>query len=953
MMAANLTLNIQEIGIEKLPQILLDKIIQAYSSKYSREVFFAFEFDHKFYLAEENSLGAGSGVPHSDIESKNATGDAEHKGIEIPLVSQEEFFKSQKLILAEVNKMAKLMPPELGLELKRAFQKLNKDLEEDTSPSTRPESADLDPKALPLPDLWRAPPPEFKGEAGLLTLGELGVVKKLMKIFSKPDDLLVREVLGGQAYQILGVKFADSFLYGPPGDLSIEKEFVGGERFSATGESLISSPFDSVPPQELAVLTLAAAALGDPDFCGFSVLYAAGHNLRVEDSHVFGFDPGEAFDLEGKNFALDFFDDLQKDLPLFGLLDWLNKLIFKDTGNSFLQAGETCPSELVELREAYQAKGIVELTQKNLTDILANYEKLDKDGFGQANKSLLWRFLTSGIFSGERPLPKFFKGFISNLDPYLEEAEYEGVKNQFGSAMRKFIYDAVRFRALKSLLSKVTVEDWKSARTQVLARVEQVLQFLKEADLPEALLPQGLREDYQAQVRLNKREIEALSFLPRAVTLSQKPLQVIDLAVASTPQGSLPARAPSLMLGSPPLSVAAASSSIQGEEISPVLGRRLYYPSQFEMPTLAVAGRGATGVAFKNLKQPLPVLAFQGVFQRSYNLEKGLGRKLFKASYSREMTELKDFMDSPEERRHASWVDVEREIITIFSEALGRGENPFDWKKLSNRTLWLFLMEAHYQQEQKISQQRKAQKTRIQEKSGEREPSEEHARFNLGSLEEEIWTAIYPENHDLLAPHVEGRASILPSPQSHQSRQFPELPKRIITGEPPSLSPSSRAHHALGDLVPLKAIQNVAKVARFFPKVRAQAPGGFDGFLKILSSDISIWKKGHIKWYHFGRRIFGIRGIRQILKELRHRELTPTEILSQINSILAKRLAEGTHQDTKNFYQKLQRKIASRVGNLEQDAESKPESKADEKAGRRPGPGILEKPANLECSPAF
>jgi hypothetical protein len=895
-MSKHLVLNIREVTCEQASQAILQKVIEGYCTRMPVDkVFFAFhsplsapeqaiddasETAERFYIASEDifSPQAASLASESESESESAAeGVSESKGeesldhevsvISAPLLEMikqldvDTYFSYQTVVAKEIDRLSRLMPRELAKKLYSDFETMDRWFEERRS-SLHIEKADSQ-DFYPLIDLWREAPMGFTAGVSSLMWGEVGVVKQLLDGPDSPNfshkTLLVRELLGAHAYQILGVNFADSFLYGlPSGELSLQKEFIEGERLLASGESLHSSPFDGVSPQELAIFTLSGALIGDIDFCGLNEYYQAGHNFRVQGSHLYGFDADHAF--TGNDFLLLFLEDLGKPFALVDFLEWINALIFTDTENSFLKSGESCPPELLDIRKKYSEQGITKITQANLIELIKSHAT------GDAPKHLLWNFLISPLFSGSTSLKSysFLRQFNRLFDPYVRAVKKGDPAADTSLAMLGFLKNVVKFRSMTSMLSRVTPEDWMFARRHVLARVPHVLELLEEAELPEALLPRSVRESYLKIVNNNAEYIRGLSLVsPRAT---------VGAGIGAGMVGAL-------MQGTPPVSPVA-----DVEAVPAILGKRLYYPADFEVPFLATAGQGASAVVFTNQPLAPAVLEFKGIFKQKYDARKGWGRRLFKSSYSQEMSGLKAFLESSEHNHEVSWQDVEQKIMAIFAETLQQGGNPFDWKKLSNRTLWMFLMEAHYQIEL--------------------QPVKQHAEFRSDSLEKGLWDKIYAvqQQREPAASNSDGSVSR----EGSSSVLF--MPKPAEAN-----SPALNLDRFDNQLA------RIAKVANFYPRLRRQSPAEFEGFLRVLSSDIAAWKKEHVKWYHLGRRIFGIRGIRRILQKVKNRELTPTEILSQVNAILTDRIQHGKHQDTKNLYNNLKAKITSRVGYLEDE----------------------------------
>jgi hypothetical protein len=706
-----------------------------------------------------------------------------------------------------------------------------------------------------LPDMWRAEAPSVFSLGAGQTLeielpGELAVVKKLKELIDPftgeaSDHVLVREILGNQCYRILGANFPESYLIGEPGELVIKKDEVLGERIRCGGSEIGSSDFSrkGVSSRDLALLTVSAALLQDYDFCGMTGEGKVGHNFRVgEGGRVFGFDSGEAFNLSGKNTALDFLKDAQSDFPLLNFVDYLNRIIF-DRGNTFLQSGETVPPCLLAVRRTYEKQKVTAVTGEGFSKILELYAKGEvegkvEEGVVKIQPDPLWVFLKELLKEASTPENSELKKFVTAFNPYFSKAskDYPTLAEElrFSFALNNFIKSARRatfeFRPLKAMTSHVTPECWEAAMSEVLARADLVKRYIHEVDLPEDLLNKEDKGTYEGEIEKNKTAINDLRN-----DLAQK-------------------------LGHP-------SRPREVASFSEVFSERIYYPSRSEelerdIPALAVLNDGATGAVSRTIPSTKPFLEFEKISLQVYDKSKGCGRRSFKSSYSDEIQELKNFMESPGMNRTASWKDVEEKVISIFAEDIRRGSNPYDWTKLSNRTLWLFLMEAHYQQEKQIQ--------KSLELNGLPPLTHAVASFDLGTesgqRKAHIWNQIYGD-----------------AAQNHH----PQNAERVAVG----------------------SSAQIAAVARIFPRVRGQYQGGFDGLLKVLSSEISDWKSEHVKWYHLGRRIFGIKGIRRVLAQFNNKTATPDEMLKQIDLILTDRIDLGRHQDTKALYQKMKERL--------------------------------------------
>jgi hypothetical protein len=239
---------------------------------------------------------------------------------------------------------------------------------------------------------------------------------------------------------------------------------------------------------------------------------------------------------------------------------------------------------------------------------------------------------------------------------------------------------------------------------------------------------------------------------------------------------------------------------------------------------------------------------------REYQENKGFCRRLFPCrSQSEEMKSLDNFF-AKQTRAQASWQDVERQILDIFVKDLNEGKNPFSWKRLSNRMLWLFLMEAHFQIEKWDSGQ--------------------HTPLNNP---QEI------ELFELIRPRPVGG---------------------MMTGNAPALSGQLSSDQL-----------KIQQAAQVFHQLRPQVDGSLEAFLHELSRKISHWEH-HGKqtpWWDLSRKIFGITGVKQVLKQLKNKEATPFEMLSHIQQILSIRLQKVKRLDSNHLYQELSQEIQQRA----------------------------------------
>jgi DNA-binding SARP family transcriptional activator len=104
--------------------------------------------------------------------------------------------------------------------------------------------------------------------------------------------------------------------------------------------------------------------------------------------------------------------------------------------------------------------------------------------------------------------------------------------------------------------------------------------------------------------------------------------------------------------------------------------------------------------------------------------------------------------------------------------------------------------------------------------------------------------------------------------------------------------------------------QRVAQAADIFRQVRGEY-SSLSEFLEGLRSDLVQWKLQHQSNFGILRRIFGIRGIRQMLKQLNHQDSTPTEMLTHLQEILAR---NGKKSDTATLYNRLALAIQQNTG---------------------------------------
>jgi hypothetical protein len=408
--------------------------------------------------------------------------------------------------------------------------------------------------------------------------------------------------------------------------------------------------------------------------------------------------------------------------------------------------------------------------------------------------------------------------------------------------------------ALHEMLKGITRQEWTTAMRGVYGRAGDLRHFLTYVDIPSRDLSPQHRAEYLQVLQSNN---DMLKELYQKLSPGED-LPVIDESV------SMPDR----------------------------LYFRAHKAPMGQKP-LAILPPGATSEPYET-----PVQSYlQRVLEdwwAEYEKQRGLGRKTLKPSFSTAALELKS---SIEEKEVDSWVTLEKKIVNIFAQEIEAGRDPFNWKRLSNRMLWLFLMEAHYQREREIKQAKTLKSPSssdeeespvgVEESKGEESSPREllsHATFEVDSLEQKIWNHLFSR------------------PAATQSR--------MMAGGPPAASSQGDSSSRLQKMFSSTSAQRVAQAAEIFGQLRGNY-AGLSQFLEGLRSEVIQWKLSHQSSFGIFRRIFGIRGIRQVLKQLNHKDSTPTEMLNHIQQILAR---NGKKEDTRELYGRLALTIQRNTG---------------------------------------
>ncbi len=659
------------------------------------------------------------------------------------------------------------------------------------------------------------------------------------------NKAMLKDALGAQCYRLFGNHFARKSLMRKGHNLVVEQDFVEGEmlRFSSQPNPILPRDQDSVLSPEhqsqLARLAVSSILLKDTDFCGFNhsfeneqEIYALGHNLKLDRNRIVGFDAGEVFCDEPEwllpsgvlyqEFYLNNLKHFQVKPPALAFLSWVNAVIFfQDSSNQDLAEN----SDLKALRQFY---AVNQITQVKPEDLYKLSHDLTESG---TSENRLWQCLKSlrqKYWRGE-DLPVVLSDFLRS---FSHEEDLRDYITFAGNDVFYPLQDDKQSLLLHSkMLGGISNEIWAKSIQEVLDSAPQVEAYLQEVDVPDEILSYQTRQQYLQIIEEQK-----------------KALRKIQTELQQGVEGKYEEK----------------FQAIQPETTSSPEAERLYYgldvgaeaKSDFEE-------RGRISVVNGLLKPISPLRReLEGVSLYHYEQAKGWGRRTVKKAQSKEIEQLKARLSEEQ-----TWQDVERVIVEIFVQEIEKGQDPFNWKKLSHRILWLFLMEAQYRQE-KLGQA--------------------HANVNFlpESLEAKIWNSVFhPAGQAMMGREVPGASSMVWEGKTYDSGK-------------------------------------VLQTAEVFARLRPHS-AGFDVLLRFLGRQTDAFQS-NVKWWHLGRKLLGIKGIKAIRKHLSNGEETPAEMLKNIAEILQDRMKHKGPQDTRMLYQDLSMQIARHLdgSDSKRDAES-------------------------------